>query len=114
MPAMEVVATQKRVVVMDHEKGTRDVSEVEDPMQVREQVVLRRDVSGRSLMCMDDGDGGQDYTVMCMHYGARDCKTSAWEHDVSHDTNAKGPQVNQAEWALIILGSPETQCGLNA
>lgn len=35
MPAMEVVATQGRVVVMDHEKGTREVQEnVTDPMQV--------------------------------------------------------------------------------
>lgn len=31
---MQIVATQQRVVVMDHEKGTREVSQQEDPMLV--------------------------------------------------------------------------------
>lgn len=34
MPAMEIVATKNRIVVMDHEKGTRDVREEADPMLV--------------------------------------------------------------------------------
>ena len=34
LPAMEVVATQNRVVVMDHEKGTKKVSVEADPMLV--------------------------------------------------------------------------------
>eukprot|EP00200_Dunaliella_tertiolecta_P019181 CAMPEP_0202399592 /NCGR_PEP_ID=MMETSP1128-20130828/2114_1 /ASSEMBLY_ACC=CAM_ASM_000463 /TAXON_ID=3047 /ORGANISM="Dunaliella tertiolecta, Strain CCMP1320" /LENGTH=675 /DNA_ID=CAMNT_0049002957 /DNA_START=14 /DNA_END=2041 /DNA_ORIENTATION=- len=38
MPALEVVATKSRVVVMDHEAGTRCVTEEADPMQVPERI----------------------------------------------------------------------------
>jgi len=38
MPAKEIVATQKRVVVMDHEAGTSEVSEIDDPMLVPENI----------------------------------------------------------------------------
>ena len=36
MPAMEVVATGNKVVFLDHEKGTRRVTEETDPMLVPE------------------------------------------------------------------------------
>ncbi|KAJ9511440.1 hypothetical protein QJQ45_029898 [Haematococcus lacustris] len=36
MPALEVVATQNQVVVLDHERGSRQVSTEADPMQVPE------------------------------------------------------------------------------
>ncbi|GAX76879.1 hypothetical protein CEUSTIGMA_g4325.t1 [Chlamydomonas eustigma] len=36
MPAMEVIATQGKVVVLDHEAGTRKVTTEADPMQVPE------------------------------------------------------------------------------
>lgn len=34
MPAMEIIAMQNKVTVMDHEKGTRTVTQEQDPMQV--------------------------------------------------------------------------------
>ena len=34
MPAMEIIATQNKVTVLDHEKGTRSVTQEHDPMQV--------------------------------------------------------------------------------
>ncbi len=39
MPALEVVASRNRVTVLDHARGTRETTTVEDPM----------DVSGRQL-----------------------------------------------------------------
>ena len=34
MPAMEIIATQGKVVVLNHDKGTRSVTQEADPMQV--------------------------------------------------------------------------------
>ena len=34
MPAMEIIATQNKVTVLDHEKGTRSVTQEHDPMRV--------------------------------------------------------------------------------